>query len=116
MMLGHFHSDLGRNLSFSSVNRANGVDELLTKHAFKQVSGSTGGESARGLRVTTVGGQHNDASVGELFTDPENCVGPIHDRHLEVHQSYIRMMRAELLDCFLAITGLGNHNDIRLPA
>src|SRR6185295_9898668 len=75
--------------------------------------GSTSVECSDCLCITTVGGQDDDASVGEFTSDGQNCIGPAHERHLQIHQRYVRAMGTELLNRFASITGFRDDKHVR---
>ena len=74
------------------------VDEFCAEHALKEVSHRACLESARCLYIARVGGEDDDASARELFTNGKNCFNTVHLRHLQIHERDVWSLLPECND------------------
>jgi hypothetical protein len=56
---------------------------------------------------------HDDARLGIFAANGDDGIEPAHLWHLQIHQGDIRAVRAELLDPFPSVGGLGDHSHVR---
>src|SRR6185295_10247321 len=82
MVLRYLDGDFGGNSSFTTMHAPNRFGQFLPKHVLKQVGGSSSFEGSLCLDVSTIGGQDNDAGARKFLANSQNCLGPIHERHL----------------------------------
>jgi hypothetical protein len=90
-----------------------GLDQFLPEHVLDQVSGSASFKGPDCLYIAAVGGQDNDTGVRKVLANGQNCVGTVHNRHLQIHESYVRTMMTELLDRFWSVTGFRYESYVR---
>src|SRR5271165_461100 len=82
----------------------------------EQVSLSSSLERTKNLHIAGVGRQYNHLCVGKFISDSNECLDPIHLRHLQIHQRDVGMEHPELLDGLATVGRLTDHNHVRLNA
>lgn len=80
----------------------------------EQVSPRASLQGALNLDVSRVGGEHDDAGIGEFPENGDHGIQAIHFRHLQVHEGYVGMVLAKLLDRLTPIRSFANELHIRL--
>jgi hypothetical protein len=94
------------------VNSPDGGQQFRANPVLQQVSARAGLERERHLDIARVGGEHDDAGVGELRADRDRGLDPVQVRHLEVHQGDVGEEPAELFDRFASVNGLADERDV----
>src|SRR5256885_12280714 len=99
-MLSDPNSNLWRNSLLAAMHDPNCFYQFFSNHVLEQIAYCTRFERTDRLGVTTISSQHNDTSVWKLLTNSYNCISPVHDRHLQIHQRYVGTMDTQLLNPF----------------
>src|SRR5215831_717386 len=107
---GHFRMDT----FYSGVDCTNRLQQILPDMVLQNIGFGPRFQSALRECIATIGCQNDDSCVAEFAPDGEDGIDPIHVRHLQVHESDIRMVRTELRDGLLAGGGLRYQFHVRL--
>src|SRR5271170_962003 len=113
-MFGKLGRNLRGNVFFSGMHLADGVDELLSRHALEQVCLGPGLERALDLGISFKGREHNHARIGELGTYGDHCIDPANVRQPEVHERDVGPVLTKALDSLLPGGSLRNQQHVGL--
>ena len=84
------------------------------KRVLEQVALSPGLERTENVHIALVRRQHDHSCLGELRSNGDEGIEPVHFRHLNVHQRYVWTVRPELLDSVTTVGGFCDQRHIRL--
>src|SRR5262249_44285134 len=96
---GHFRMDT----FYSGVDCTNRLQQILPDMVLQNIGFGPRFQSALRECIATIGCQNDDSCVAEFAPDGEDGIDPIHVRHLQVHESDIRMVRTELRTASLPV-------------
>src|SRR5260370_42251248 len=100
-MVGNLQRYFGWNAPSAGMYSSDRVCEVFPKQALQKVPRGSRLQRSQRLHVSVIGSQHHEPGVWELAANREYCVDPVHHGHLQVHQSNMGAMDAELFDRLL---------------
>ena len=107
--------DIAVHVAAPAMDVVNRIEHLGPQAALEQIARRPRLERAHCLHIAGIGGENQDACVGEIGTDRGDRIDAVHHRHLQVHQRHIGPQLAVARNCLGAVARLADHDHGMVP-